>query len=145
MPTYKSSAIRCASPPAAGTETIAHHNDPLAVLKALLARYRAADLPELPRFWGGLVGYFTYEMVSFFESRVPNRCRPNQPLAHFMLPEELLIFDNIRNTLLCLAVAFIDGPKQAGACLCRRRQPAQPTAAAPSPPRPPRSDQSFGL
>jgi anthranilate synthase component I len=98
----------------AGTETIAHHNDPLAVLKSLLARYRAADLPELPRFWGGLVGYFTYEMVSFFESRVPNTLPPESPLAHFMLPDEVLIFDNIRNTLLCLAVAFIDNPEQAG-------------------------------
>jgi anthranilate synthase component I len=98
----------------AGTETIAHHNDPLSILKSLLARYRAADLPELPRFWGGLVGYFTYEMVSFFESRVPNTLPPESPLAHFMLPDEVLIFDNIRNTLLCLAVAFIDNPQQAG-------------------------------
>jgi anthranilate synthase component 1 len=89
------------------TETIAHHNDPLAVLKTIMERYRAAQLPELPRFWGGLVGYLTYEMVSFFE-RIPNMLPKEKPVAHFMLPDELLIFDNIRNTLMCIAVGFID-------------------------------------
>lgn len=97
-----------------GTETIEHNNDPLAVLKSIMARYTAADLPELPRFWGGLVGYLSYEMVSFFETRVPNMLPADQPMAHFMLPEELLIFDNIRNTLVCLAVGFIDKPEAAG-------------------------------
>lgn len=125
---------------AAGTETVAHDNDPPAVLQALLARYRAADLPELPRFWGGLVGYLSYEMVSFFEPRVPNRMPADQPLAHFVIPEELLIFDNIRNTLLCLAIGFIDNPADAGhvyAAAANRlngllRRIAQPLATSPS-------------
>lgn len=90
-------------------EEIPHEGDPLKVLKAVLARYRAAELPEMPRFWGGLVGYLTYEMVSFFE-RIPNRLPEDKPLAHFMLPEEILIFDNIRNTLMCIAVGFVDDP-----------------------------------
>ena len=94
------------------TETIAHQGDPLAVLESLMERYHAVELPELPRFWGGLVGYLTYEMVSFFE-RIPNRLDPAKPIAHFVLPEELLIFDNIQNTLLCIAVGFIDDPARA--------------------------------
>jgi anthranilate synthase component I len=96
-----------------GTETIAHHGDPLRVLKSFLERFNPAALPQLPRFWGGLVGYLTYEMVSFFEPRVPNLLPPDRPMAHFILPEELLIFDNIRNTLLCLAVGYIDRPESA--------------------------------
>lgn len=94
------------------TEIIAHENDPLKVLKSILDRYHAAQLPELPRFWGGLVGYLTYEMVSFFE-RIPNRLPDDQPMAHFVLPEELLIFDNIQNTLMCIAVGFVDNPAEA--------------------------------
>ena len=94
------------------TEVIAHHNDPLKVLKSILDRYRAAELPELPRFWGGLVGYLSYEMVSFFE-RIPNLLPPDKPIAHFVLPEELLIFDNIQNTLMCIAVGFVDRPDDA--------------------------------
>ena len=88
-------------------ERLDHQGDPLKVLKSILARYRAAELPEMPRFWGGLVGYLTYEMVSFFE-RIPNRLPDDAPMAYFMLPEELLIFDNIRNTLLCIAVGFVN-------------------------------------
>ncbi|RJQ84255.1 MAG: anthranilate synthase component I [Desulfobacteraceae bacterium] len=97
-----------------GTEIIPHGGDPLQVLKSFLDRFKPAALPELPRFWGGLVGYLTYEMVSFFETRVPNRLPHDRPLAHFMLPEELLIFDNIRNTLMCLSVSFIERPDTAG-------------------------------
>jgi len=97
-----------------GAERIAHHNDPLSVLKSLMERYKPADMVELPRFWGGLVGYLTYEMVSFFENRVPNMLADDQPMAHFMLPEELLVFDNIRNTLLCLSICFIEKPETAG-------------------------------
>ena len=94
------------------TEAIPHDGDPLAVLKSLIARYHAAALPEMPRFWGGLVGYMAYEMVSFFE-RIPNLLDEDKPIAHFMLPEELLIFDNIRNTLLCIAVGFVEDPGRA--------------------------------
>lgn len=93
-------------------EKIPHEGDPLKVLKAVMARYRAAELPEMPRFWGGLVGYLTYEMVSFFE-RIANRLPEDMPMAHFMLPEEILIFDNIRNTLMCIAVGFVNAPEAA--------------------------------
>ncbi len=86
---------------------IPHNGDPLAVLRELMSRYRPANLPELPRFWGGLVGYFTYETVSFFE-RIPNLLPEDAPIAHFMVPDELLIFDNIRNTLMAVSVAFLD-------------------------------------
>ncbi|MCP4690450.1 MAG: anthranilate synthase component I, partial [Desulfobacterales bacterium] len=84
-----------------------HNGDPLAVLKELMDRYRPAVIPGLPRFWGGMVGYLTYEMVSFFED-IPNQWPVDKPLAHFVIPDELIIFDNIRNTLLAIAPAFLD-------------------------------------
>ena len=93
---------------------IAHHGDPLAVLRARMAEYRPARLPELPRFWGGLVGYLSYEMVSFFEA-IENRLPPDEPLAHFVIPEELVIFDNLRHTLQCVVTAFVADPAQAEA------------------------------
>ena len=49
------------------TDEIAHGGDPLAVLRTFMQKYRPAYVPELPRFWGGMVGYLGYEMVSFFE------------------------------------------------------------------------------
>jgi len=72
-----------------------------------MSRFRPAVMEELPRFWGGLVGYFTYESVSFFEN-IPNMLSDDKPLAHFIIPDELMIFDNIRHTLLCLTISFTD-------------------------------------
>lgn len=95
-------------------EQIPHGGDPLATLRIFMSRFQPAEMVELPRFWGGLVGYLTYEMVSFFE-RIPNRLAPDAPLAHFIICDELLIFDNIRNTMICVAIAFTDGYPDADA------------------------------
>jgi len=89
-------------------ERIFHQNDPLKVLRDFMKRFKPAIMPELPRFWGGMVGYLTYEMVSFFEA-IPNRLPQDKPLAHFIIPDEILIFDNVRNTLLCVVISFTDG------------------------------------
>jgi anthranilate synthase component I len=90
---------------ARGCEAVPHKGDPLGIIKGLMDRYKPAEIPGLPRFWGGLVGYLTYEMVSFFEN-IPNSWPPDKPLAHFIIPDELLIFDNIRHTILVLVITF---------------------------------------
>jgi anthranilate synthase component I len=91
-------------------EKVPHHYKPLNVLRNFMKKFKPACVAGLPRFWGGLVGYMAYEMVSFFES-IPNRLPENRPLAHFILPDKLLIFDNVHNTLLCIVISFTDGKK----------------------------------
>ena len=86
---------------------IDHHNDPLGVLKEIMAAYRPANLSQLPRFWGGLVGYFNYETVSFFED-IPHSWPMDQPIASFIIPDEVVIFDNIKNTLQAVVIAYVD-------------------------------------
>ena len=81
------------------------YDDPLVALKEELSRYRPVeDLPDLPPFYGGMVGYIGYEMVKFFE-RVPDREKPGLGLHDFffMLPEILLIFDNLKHTMKVIA------------------------------------------
>ena len=97
---------------------IAHNGDPFAVLRILMNRYQPAQVSGLPRFWGGMVGYLTYEMVSFFES-IPNLLPENKPLAHFILPDELLIFDNIRHTLLLVVISFLEKAQNSDAAFHR--------------------------
>jgi anthranilate synthase component 1 len=89
-----------------GEQRIPHRGDPLAVLRQLMSGHRLARLPGLPRFCGGLVGYLTYEMVHFFEPRVPNLLPAEKPLAQFVVPDALLVFDNVSHTLTVLALAF---------------------------------------
>ena len=85
---------------------IPHGDKPFQVLRELLAPYKVAELPDMPRFCGGLVGYVAYEMAHFFEPRVPNKLPPECPLAEFMIPDAMLVFDNIAHTLTVVALAF---------------------------------------
>lgn len=95
------------------TEKIPHKGDPLTVLRSFMERFNPAQIEGLPRFWGGLVGYMTYEMVSFFEN-IENRLPEEKPVAHFIIPDEIIIFDNVRNTLLCVAVTFSEDESDPG-------------------------------
>ena len=88
------------------TDMIPHEGRPLDILRSVMSTYRPAIVPELPRFWGGMVGYMTYETVSFLED-IPHQWPGDKPLAHFVIPDELLIFDNVRHTLTLVVLAFV--------------------------------------
>ena len=90
----------------AGTteRSIAHHGKPLDVLRELMQDYRAGEQPDLPRFFGGLVGFFTYEMVSFFE-KIPHKLE-NEPLGTFVIPKTILILDNLKQVLIVCVTTF---------------------------------------
>jgi anthranilate synthase component 1 len=104
------------------TVTQPHPGSPFEQLKAFMADYRPARVAGLPRFWGGLVGNLSYEAVSFIE-HIPHRLDKQTPLAHFFMPDELLIFDNVRNTLQLVAIAYLNNGENAsdeyGRCLQR--------------------------
>jgi anthranilate synthase component 1 len=90
-----------------GKERIAHRGDPLQILRSLMAGYKPVKLNRLPRFWGGMVGFFSYEFVSFLEG-IKNQLPADFAFAHFILPGELFIFDNVRHTLSLVAYAHIE-------------------------------------
>ncbi|MDR2641541.1 MAG: anthranilate synthase component I family protein [Planctomycetaceae bacterium] len=83
---------------------ILHENKPLQVLRELMSHYRTVDQTDLPRFFGGLVGYFAYEMTTFFEN-IPSRLE-NEPFASFMIPRTMLILDNVKQTLTICVLTF---------------------------------------
>ncbi len=94
-------------------EKIFHNNDPLGVMRTLINGYTPADIPDLPRFWSGLTGYFTYEMVSFFEN-IPVDLPDNVPYGHFIIPDLMVIFDNIKQTLTCVKICYLGKPRESG-------------------------------
>jgi anthranilate synthase component 1 len=89
---------------------LAEGEDILHVLKAELGRYQLANLPGLPRFAGGAVGYLGYDVVRFFE-RLPETAERvhDIPDAIFLLADTLVVFDHARHRLILLANASIDG------------------------------------
>jgi anthranilate synthase component 1 len=85
-------------------------DDPLAVVREHLARYTPVELPGLPRFFGGAVGYLGYDMVRFFE-RLPSDA-PAQIGAwdsFFLITDSLIIFDNVSQKIKVVANAHLDG------------------------------------
>ncbi len=89
-------------------EVLAAGIDPFEHLRRLLAGFRAVDAPGLPRFWGGLVGFLGYDMVRFIE-RLPELTPPiTMPEARLMLADNLLIFDNLRQTIKVVTLVHLD-------------------------------------
>jgi anthranilate synthase component 1 len=85
-------------------------SDPTAALGALLKTFRPVLDPRLPRFFGGAVGYFAYDVVRAFE-RLPSRHAPDaMPEALFVVTDTIVIFDNLRQTVKVVANAVVDDP-----------------------------------
>lgn len=77
-------------------------------LRNLMKGYRALSMTGLPRFYGGLVGYMSYDMVRFFE-RLPDS-KPDDvgmPDAVFMLPEQVIIYDNLTQTIKVVVTCHV--------------------------------------
>lgn len=85
--------------------------DPLSELQGLMARYRPITFSELPIFYGGAVGFLSYEMVRFFEPTVPLARKDDLDLpdAYFVVSDTLVIFDHLTRKLKILVNAFVEG------------------------------------
>jgi anthranilate synthase component 1 len=98
--------------------------DPFRDLEQLVDRYRAAHLPELPRFVGGAVGYAAYDAVRYTE-HLPNIPRDDRglPDLSFSFFDRMVLFDHIRKTLIVVAQAHLQpdsDPRIAYAAACAR-------------------------
>jgi anthranilate synthase component I len=83
--------------------------DPLGFVQDFIGRYRVPDLPGLPRFSGGLVGYFGYDVVRYVERRLQAGWDKPDPLGvpdiHLLLSDELAVFDNLSGRLTFIVYA----------------------------------------
>jgi len=83
--------------------------DPLAFVREFLSRYRVAELPGLPRFCGGLVGYFGYETVRWIEPRLSGGWLKPDPVGCpdmlLLVSEELAVIDNLSGRLYLVVYA----------------------------------------
>ncbi|MBI4633687.1 MAG: anthranilate synthase component I [Deltaproteobacteria bacterium] len=85
-----------------------HRGDPLNYLRELMAGYKPVPVEGCPRFYGGAVGFFGYDMVRYFE-RLPDRTKDDLATdeATFLITDTLMIFDNVRHTVKVVACAMI--------------------------------------
>jgi anthranilate synthase component 1 len=78
-------------------------SDPLAWIQSFQARYRMPpEMRGLPRFTGGLVGYFGYDAVRYIEPRLGAPGKPDPldtPDILLMVSDEVVVFDNLSGKL----------------------------------------------
>jgi len=84
-------------------------SDPLADLDARLRARVPAEVEELPRFWGGAVGYFAYDVVRQIE-RLPNPPKDDLGLPDglFVFTDIVLAIDNLKGRAMALAAVPVD-------------------------------------
>ena len=76
--------------------------DPLVFVQTFIDRYKAAPVPDLPRFHGGLAGYFGYDIVRYIEPRLSGGWKPDDigvPDILLLLTTELAVIDNLSGLL----------------------------------------------
>jgi anthranilate synthase component 1 len=82
--------------------------DPLTFIEQFQGRFRMAPVPGMPRFTGGLVGYFGYDTVRYIEPRLGPSRKPDPigaPDILLMVSEEVVVFDNLSGKLYLIVHA----------------------------------------
>ena len=85
-----------------------HDGDPLAFIQQFQARFKVAQRPGLPRFTGGLAGYFGYDAVRYIEKKLAHSAPKddlNLPDIQLLLTEEVAVIDNLAGKLYLIAYA----------------------------------------
>lgn len=84
-------------------------SNPFLFLRDYFKNFKAYVDSQLPRFFGGMVGYISYDVVKNFE-KVPDLGKKSLkiPEIFLMIPETVLVFDNLKQSVKVVYNAFID-------------------------------------
>jgi anthranilate synthase component I len=86
--------------------------NPLDFIEAYQKRFKVALRPGLPRFCGGLAGYFGYDTVRHIEKKLEKSCPPDTlgcPDILLLQCEELAVIDNLSGKLYL--IVYVDPGK----------------------------------
>uniref|UniRef100_UPI00082C2532 anthranilate synthase component I n=1 Tax=uncultured Acidovorax sp. TaxID=158751 RepID=UPI00082C2532 len=82
--------------------------NPLDFIAEYQKRFKVALRPGLPRFCGGLAGYFGYDAVRYIEKKLESTCPPDTlgcPDILLLQCEELAVIDNLSGKLYLIVYA----------------------------------------
>lgn len=91
-----------------GVQRKLQSRQPVDELKAILRGYRSPELPELPPFTGGAIGFFGYDLLQYYE-KLPAHRRDdlNMQDMQFMFCDQVIVFDHVRQQILLVANVHI--------------------------------------
>jgi len=80
-------------------------DDPLNSIRKLTKNYKAPYIKDLPRFFGGYVGFFAYESAGYAEAKIgdlpakSSKFKDHMPEIYLVKAEKLIVFDNIEKSI----------------------------------------------
>lgn len=79
--------------------------DPLIDLESDLDRYRTLDVPGVPPFSGGAIGYIAYDCVKYFEPRTRREMKDplGIPESLMMFHDSIVCYDHVKSSLKIVA------------------------------------------
>jgi len=104
------------------SETTHEVGNPLDFISEYQSRFKVAPLSGLPRYTGGLAGYFGYETIRYIEPRLDNVHKPDAigtPDILLMLTEQLAVIDNLSGKLTF--IVYADPSRDDAYALARER------------------------
>jgi len=97
-----------------GQVTETHDGNPLDFIAGYQQRFKVALRPGLPRFCGGLAGYFGYDAVRYIEPKLAQTWKPggiDTPDILLLQSEELAVIDNLSGRLYLIVYADPGAPE----------------------------------
>jgi anthranilate synthase component 1 len=88
-------------------------DDPLAYIESFQEQIRYPDLPDMPIYTGGLVGYFGYDTVRFVEKRLRDSMPPDTigcPDILLMVSNDVIVFDSVKARIHLISHADASDP-----------------------------------
>ena len=134
----------------ADSETVQEVANPLDFIETYQAQFKVAPLSGLPRFTGGLAGYFGYDTVRYIEPRLAATQKKDvigTPDILLMLTEQLAVVDNLSGKLTFIVYAdpaqpdaYAQAKQRLDALLRALRQPVKIPEAPQLPRHAPQSE-----
>ncbi len=121
--------------------------DPLAEVEKFRRLFSIPSLPDLPRFTGGLVGYFGYDTVRYVEPRLAKTTPPDRlgtPDILLMASDEVVVFDNLSGTIMLVVHVDAKDPSSLQKAEARLDE-LEKKLAEPTPQLPPMNTQGGGI
>lgn len=78
--------------------------NPLDTLRSMLSNYRSPNLHDLPRFTGGAVGFFGYDLIQYYEEIPEHRVNDlDMDDLQFMFCDKIIAFDHVKQSIKVIA------------------------------------------
>ena len=87
-----------------GTQTSETVDDPISFFQKILDKYRSPKINGFPKLTGGLIGYFAYDMIRYFEKTLTTPPADDLDMADANLHifDEIIAYDHLSNKAIII-------------------------------------------